>query len=216
MKKLVSNGWLAVIVIVSLLVIDQVIQIGVKTNMYLYESIRITDWFYIHFIENNGMAYGMTFVNKLVLSTFRIVAVAVILYYLRGQILKGARTGYIVCLSMVVAGAAGNIFDSMFYGLIFSASSPFYVSYLVPFGHGYASFLTGKVVDMFYFPIIETTLPEWLPFWGGQPYVFFSPVFNFADASICVAVALLLLFYRKELSQINLSFKKSTSENAES
>jgi signal peptidase II len=117
---------------------------------------------------------------------------------------------------MVVAGAAGNIFDSMFYGLVFSASSPFYVSYLVPFGHGYASFLTGKVVDMFYFPIIETTLPEWLPVWGGQPYVFFSPVFNFADASICVAVALLLLFYRKELSQINLSFKKSTSENAES
>ena len=175
MKKLISNGWLAVIVIVSLLVIDQVIKIGVKTNMYLYESIRITDWFYIHFIENNGMAYGMTFVNKLVLSTFRIVAVAVILYYLRGQILKGARTGYIVCLSMVVAGAAGNIFDSMFYGLVFSASSPFYVSYL-----------------------------------------FFSPVFNFADASICVAVALLLLFYRKELSQINLSLKKSTSENAES
>ncbi len=216
MKKLVSNGWLAVIVIVSLLVIDQVIKIWVKTNMCLYESIHITDWFYIHFIENNGMAYGMTFINKLVLSSFRIVAVAVILYYLRGQILKGARTGYIVCLSMVVAGAAGNIFDSMFYGLIFNASSPNYVSYFVPFGHGYASFLTGKVVDMFYFPIIETTLPEWLPVWGGQPYVFFSPVFNFADASICVAVALLLLFYRKELSQINLSFKKSTSENEES
>ena len=216
MKKFVSNGWLAVIVIVSLLVIDQVIKIWVKTNMCLYESIHITDWFYIHFIENNGMAYGMTFINKLVLSSFRIVAVAVILYYLRSQILKGARMGYIVCLSMVVAGAAGNIFDSMFYGLIFNASSPNYVSYFVPFGHGYASFLTGKVVDMFYFPIIETTLPEWLPFWGGQPYVFFSPVFNFADASICVAVALLLLFYRKELSQINLSFKKSTSENAES
>ena len=216
MKEKFSNGWLAVIVIVSLLVIDQVIKIWVKTNMCLYESIHITDWFYIHFIENNGMAYGMTFINKLVLSSFRIVAVAVILYYLRGQILKGARTGYIVCLSMVVAGAAGNIFDSMFYGLIFNASSPFYVSYLVPFGHGYASFLTGKVVDMFYFPIIETTLPEWLPVWGGQPYVFFSPVFNFADASICVAVALLLLFYRQELSQINLSFKKSTSENEES
>ncbi len=216
MKEKFSNGWLAVIVIVSLLVIDQVIKIWVKTNMCLYESIHITDWFYIHFIENNGMAYGMTFINKLVLSSFRIVAVAVILYYLRGQILKGARTGYIVCLSMVVAGAAGNIFDSMFYGLIFNASSPNYVSYFVPFGHGYASFLTGKVVDMFYFPIIETTLPEWLPFWGGQPYVFFSPVFNFADASICVAVALLLLFYRQELSQINLSFKKSTSENEES
>jgi len=216
MKEKFSNGWLAVIVIVSLLVIDQVIKIWVKTNMCLYESIHITDWFYIHFIENNGMAYGMTFINKLVLSSFRIVAVAVILYYLRGQILKGARTGYIVCLSMVVAGAAGNIFDSMFYGLIFNASSPNYVSYFVPFGHGYASFLTGKVVDMFYFPIIETTLPEWLPVWGGQPYVFFSPVFNFADASICVAVALLLLFYRQELSQINLSFKKSTSENEES
>ena len=204
MKKLVSNGWLAVIVIVSLLVIDQVIKIGVKTNMYLYESIRITDWFYIHFIENNGMAYGMTFVNKLVLSTFRIVAVAVILYYLRGQILKGARTGYIVCLSMVVAGAAGNIFDSAFYGLIFNASSEHYTSYFVPFGTGYAPFLMGKVVDMFYFPIIHTYWPEWVPMVGGQPYVFFSPIFNFADSAITVGVVFLLLFYRKEIGELSL------------
>jgi signal peptidase II len=108
---------------------------------------------------------------------------------------------------MILAGAAGNIFDSMFYGLIFDASSPYHVSTLVPFGEGYAPFLMGKVVDMFYFPIIETTWPSWMPFWGGQDFVFFSPVFNFADASISVGVVALLLFYRKEISQI--SFKRS-------
>ena len=211
----ISKGWLAVILIVALLVVDQVIKIEVKTNMCLYESIRITDWFYIHFIENNGMAYGMTFVNKLVLSVFRIIAVGLISYYLYWQVRKGARTGYVICLSMIIAGAAGNIFDSMFYGLIFNASSPYYVSYFVPFGTGYSSFLMGKVVDMFYFPFIETTLPDWLPVWGGQPYTFFSPVFNFADSSICVGFALLLIFFRKELSELSWSNLKKNETDAE-
>ena len=107
---------------------------------------------------------------------------------------------------MIFAGAVGNLIDSMFYGLVFNASSEFYTSYFVPFGTGYASFLMGKVVDMFYFPLIVTTWPDWVPFVGGNPYVFFSPVFNFADASISVGVVLLLLFYRKEISEI--SFKK--------
>ncbi|MBR1402167.1 MAG: lipoprotein signal peptidase [Prevotella sp.] len=213
MKK-ISSGHIAIIIIICILVIDQVIKIMVKTNMCLHESIQVTNWFYINFIENNGMAYGMTFVNKFVLSLFRIVAVCVLGYYIWIEVRKKARTGYIVCVSMVLAGAAGNIFDSMFYGLIFSASSPFYVSYFVPFGEGYAPFLMGKVVDMFYFPLIETTLPDWLPIWGGQPYVFFSPVFNFADASITTGVALLLLFYRKELSTI--SFKKVSSQSVKS
>ncbi|RRD02244.1 lipoprotein signal peptidase [Prevotella sp. OH937_COT-195] len=199
---------IATILVVAVLVIDQVIKIEVKTNMRLHEVIDITGWFKINFIENNGMAYGMTFFNKLALSLFRIVAISFIGYYIVKVIRKGARMGYIVCLSMVLAGAMGNMIDCMFYGLIFNSSSPAYVSYFVPFGDGYAPFLMGKVVDMFYFPLIETTWPEWVPFVGGDEYIFFSPVFNFADASISVGVAILLLFYRKELSSISFSRKK--------
>ncbi|MBP5278412.1 MAG: lipoprotein signal peptidase [Prevotella sp.] len=199
-----SRGWLAVIITVAILIIDQVIKIEVKTNMCLHQSIRITDWFYINFIENNGMAYGITFINKLVLSIFRIIAVTVIGYYLWRQTRQKARYGYIICLAMILAGAAGNIFDSMFYGLIFNASSPYYVSYFVPFGQGYAPFLMGKVVDMFYFPIIDTYWPQWMPFVGGDHFIFFSPVFNFADACISVGVVVLLLFFRKELGTLSL------------
>lgn len=195
---------LVALFIVLLLVIDQVIKIEVKTGMRLHESIRITDWFYISFIENNGMAYGMTIINKLVLSIFRIVAISVLGYYLCRQIKLGARNFYIACLALVWAGAAGNLIDCMFYGLIFNASSPYYLSYFVPFGQGYAPFLMGKVVDMFYFPLIVTTWPDWVPFWGGDAFVFFSPVFNFADSCISVGVVLLLLFCRQELSQISL------------
>ena len=175
--------------------------------MCLHESIRVTDWFYISFIENSGMAYGMTFVNKLVLSLFRIVAISVVGWYLCRQIKRGARMVYVICLALVFAGALGNLIDCMFYGLIFNASSPYYVSYFVPFGHGYAPFLMGKVVDMFYFPLIVTTWPEWMPLCGGEQFIFFSPVFNFADSCISVGVVLLLLFCRKELSQISFTRK---------
>ena len=160
------------LIVLLLLVIDQVIKIEVKTGMYLHESIRVTDWFYISFIENNGMAFGMTIVNKLVLSLFRIFAISVVGWYLFRQIKHNARTLWVVCLALVFAGAIGNLIDCMFYGLIFNASSPYYVSYFVPFGHGYAPFLMGKVVDMFYFPLIVTTWPEWLPFVGGDEFVF--------------------------------------------
>ena len=199
-----KKGLLVALFIVLLLVIDQVIKIEVKTGMRLHESIRITDWFYISFIESNGMAYGMTIINKLVLSIFRIVAISVLGYYLCRQIKLGARNFYIACLALVWAGAAGNLIDCMFYGLIFNASSPYYLSYFVPSGQGYAPFLMGKVVDMFYFPLIVTTWPDWVPFWGGDAFVFFSPVFNFADSCISVGVVLLLLFCRQELSQISL------------
>ena len=199
-----KKGLLVALFIVLLLVIDQVIKIEVKTGMRLHESIRITDWFYISFIENNGMAYGMTIINKLVLSIFRIVAISVLGYYLCRQIKLGARNFYIACLALVWAGAAGNLIDCMFYGLIFNASSPYYLSYFVPFGQGYAPFLMGKVVDMFYFPLVVTTWPDWVPFFGGDAFVFFSPVFNFADSCISVGVVLLLLFCRQELSQISL------------
>ena len=159
------------------------------------------------------MAYGMEIGSKLVLSIFRIIAVGALGYYIALQARKQARWGYIVCLSMILAGAAGNIFDSMFYGQIFNASSEHYVSYFVPFGTGYAPFLMGKVVDMFYFPLIVTTWPEWVPWVGGEPYVFFSPIFNFADSAISVGVVLLLLFYRKEISE--LSFKKEVRNDEE-
>jgi len=203
-KRIISDGWLAIIVVASAIIIDQLIKVWVKTNMTLHESIRIFDWFYISFIENNGMAYGMQIGSKLVLSLFRVVAISVLVYYLWLQVQKKARIGYIICLSMVLAGAIGNLIDCMFYGLMFNASSEAYTSYFVPFGTGYAPFLMGKVVDMFYFPLIVTTWPEWVPFWGGDEFIFFSPVFNYADANISVGVVLLLLFYRKEISQISL------------
>ena len=203
-KRIISDGWLATIVVVSAIIIDQLIKVWVKTNMTLHESIRIFDWFYISFIENNGMAYGMQIGSKLVLSLFRVAAISLLVYYLWQQVRKKARIGYIVCLSMVLAGTIGNLVDCMFYGLVFNASSEAYTSYFVPFGTGYAPFLMGKVVDMFYFPLIVTTWPEWVPFWGGDEFIFFSPVFNYADANISVGVVLLLLFYRKEISQISL------------
>ena len=194
------KAWIAIAIVIAILLIDQIIKIEVKTDMTLGEAKRVTDWFYIEFIENNGMAYGMKFINKLVLSLFRLFAIGFIGYYLAKRIKKNeAPIGYIVLIAMVLAGAAGNLIDCLFYGLIFDASTPFTVSQFVPFGEGYSTFLHGKVVDMFYFPIIQTTWPEWMPYVGGSEYVFFSPVFNFADACISVGVVTLLLFYRKQL-----------------
>jgi signal peptidase II len=201
-KLSISNGWLATGIVASTIVIDQIIKIWVKTNMTLHESIRVFDWFYISFVENNGMAYGMQIGSKLALSLFRVVAIGLLAYYLWTQVRKQAPKGYIVCLSMVLAGAIGNLIDCMFYGMVFNASSEAYTSYFVDFGTGYAPFLMGKVVDMFYFPLIVSTWPQWVPVWGGEPFIFFSPVFNYADANISVGVALLLLFFRKEVSQI--------------
>ena len=148
------------------------------------------------------MAYGMTLFNKLVLSLFRIVAIAAIGYYLWRLVRQPHKRAYVVCVAMVLAGAAGNIFDSMFYGLIFDQSTFSNVSHLVPFGTGYSSFLYGKVVDMFYFPIIVSHYPDWVPMKGGEDFVFFSPIFNFADSCICVSVALIFLFFRNELERI--------------
>ena len=202
-----SDGKLSVLIIVAIIVIDQIIKIAVKTNMCLGESICVTDWFFIDFIENKGMAFGMTFINKIFLSLLRLCAIVIIGYYIFKQVKAHARTRYIVFLSMIVAGAAGNLLDSMFYGLIFDETTPFSISSFVPFGTGYAGFLMGKVVDMFYFPLIVTTWPNWMPFVGGEEFVFFSPVFNFADACVSVGVILLLLFGRKDLEKLSF-FKK--------
>ena len=214
-QKIFTKGRLAILIVIAILLIDQAIKIWVKTSMSLHENIRVFDWFYIAFIENNGMAFGMQLGSKIILSLFRVVAICALGYYIWLQVRKGARTGYIVCLAMVLAGAAGNLIDCMFYGLLFNESSPYYVSYFVPWGTGYAPFLMGKVVDMFYFPLIETEWPLWMPFVGGDHFVFFSPVFNFADASISVSVVILLLFFRKEISKITLSEEKAETNEQE-
>ena len=213
-KEFLTDGKLAILLVLVILVIDQIIKIEVKTNMSLGQAIHITDWFYIDFVENNGMAYGMTFINKLFLSLLRLVAIGVIGWDMYKVVKQGVRTRYVVFLSMILAGAAGNMVDSMFYGLIFNALTPFGISSFVPFGTGYADFLTGKVVDMFYFPLIVTTYPDWFPIKGGDDFIFFSPVFNFADASISVGVACLLLFCRKELETVSVgfSFRKRKDE----
>lgn len=212
-----TDGRVAVMLITAILIIDQIIKIAVKTHLCLGESIHVTNWFYIVFVENAGMAYGLQLLNKIFLSLFRIVAVVLLGWYLHWEIKHHGRTRYVLILSLIIAGAAGNIIDCMFYGLIFSAASPFSVSTFVSLGQGYAPFLMGKVVDMFYFPIIRTTYPAWVPFKGGAPFVFFSPVFNFADACISCGVVALLLFYRNELSQLSLSldFKKRKTERDE-
>lgn len=199
--KKTSYGRYALLIITAVLVIDQCIKFWVKTNMYMYERIRIADWFYILFTENPGMAFGWEFMDKIFLTLFRIVAVALISIYMYRIIRKRkASFGFIVCLSLILAGAAGNIIDCLFYGLIFNNPPAPFVAHIVPFGTGYAPLFYGKVVDMFYFPIIRTTWPDWMPIWGGESFVFFSPVFNFADAAISCGIIALLLFYHKRIN----------------
>ncbi|MFP3765829.1 lipoprotein signal peptidase [Prevotella intermedia] len=208
---------IAAAIIVLLLLIDQAIKIAVKLNMNIGEEIVVFDWFRISFIENRGMAFGMEIGSKLFLSLFRIVAVGGLTWYIWKKIKEGARMGYIVVLSMIYAGAAGNIFDSLFYGEIFTASHPYYTdlppAQLVPWGEGYASILMGNVVDMFSFPLFHGTFPNWFPVWGGEDFTFFSAIFNFADACISVGVVVLFLFYRNDFN--NVKATPPTAENIE-
>ena len=192
--KAKNRSWAVLAIVLLALVVDQVIKIVVKTNMSLGESIPVFgDWFKIQFIENNGMAFGMEFLGKTFLTLFRIVAIALLVWYLR-VLLRDERHpfGYIVCIAFILAGAAGNLVDCLFYGEIFTSSYG-QVAEFVSFGDGYSSFLHGKVVDMFYFPLF--TWPDWVPLVGGE--IFFSPVFNFADACISCGVVALLIWYRK-------------------
>lgn len=200
MNKFFTKGRIALFVIFSVLIIDQIIKIMVKTHMYWHESIRITDWCYIYFTENNGMAFGLEIFGKLFLTSFRIVAVAVIAWFLYKFVKRGMKTGFIVCISLILTGALGNIIDSVFYGILFNESTHSQLATFLPEEGGYAPLLYGKVVDMFYFPIIDTTWPSWMPFVGGEHFIFFSPIFNFADASISCGIIALLLFYGKYLN----------------
>ena len=202
MKKFLTKGQLSALIVIAVLVIDQIIKIWVKTNMYWHESIKITDWFYIYFTENNGMAFGMEIFNKIFLTSFRIIASIAITWLLRQYVKKDYKTGFLVCVSLILAGAIGNIIDCVFYGEIFSESTHNLIAQFVPIGEGYSDWFYGKVVDMFYFPLIETNWPEWMPFVGGEHFIFFSPIFNFADAAISCGIIALILFYGKYLGNI--------------
>ena len=178
--------------------------------MYWQESIRITDWFYIYFTENSGMAFGMEIFAKLFLTLFRIAAVTVIGWFLYKFVKQGMKTGFIVCVSLVLTGALGNIVDSVFYGVLFNESTHSQIASFMPEGGGYAPWFHGKVGDMFYFPIIDTNWPAWMPFVGGEHFIFFSPIFNFADAAISCGIIALLLFYGKDFNDAyHAAIKKS-------
>ena len=189
----------SILIILLILVADQTLKILVKTHMTLYQQIPFFgNWGILHFVENNGMAFGLALpgsLGKILLTSFRILAVVAIGLYLRHLIRLKAHTGLIISLSMVMAGAFGNIIDSVFYGLIFTSSSPVQTAAMFPEGGGYAALMQGKVVDMFYFPLIKGNYPEW--FRGGSSFIFFRPVFNIADSSISVAVAIILFNQRR-------------------
>ena len=191
-------------IVLTTLVLDQALKIWVKTHMYLGQEYQVFDWFYIHFTENNGMAFGMEFGGdwgKLGLSLFRIVFVLFMASFLLKLIRKNADKVLIISLSLVLAGAIGNIIDGTFYGILFSESYRQLATFL-PEAGGYAPLFFGKVVDMFYFPIYKGYLPEWIPFLGGDYFVFFRPVFNIADSAISIGVAIMVIFQKKVMKEL--------------
>jgi signal peptidase II len=188
-------------IFIGFLVIDQAVKIWVKTHMAVHDSIHVTDWFYITFIENNGMAFGMELFDKLFLTGFRLLATAAVAVYISKLIRRGVSWGYLICLAFIMTGAAGNIIDCVFYGLVFNDPQWPEVAQFVPFGEGYSTWFRGRVVDMFYFPLTQWTWPSWVPVIGGSDYVFFSYIFNVADACISCGVIAMLLFCRRTLTR---------------
>ena len=197
----ISNGLKAVLLIIVVLLVDQVVKILVKTSMTIGESITVfPNWFFIKFIENPGMAFGYDIPGKWgkpLLTLFRIIAVGAIGWYLVDLLKRNAHTGLVLSVALIMAGAMGNIIDSLFYGLIFNDSTYFTVATLFPEGGGYASLLHGRVVDMLYFPVLRGTYPGWFPIRAGEPFIFFSPIFNIADSAITFGILVILVFQRR-------------------
>lgn len=209
--------WLSAIMC-GIVIIDQIIKIYVKTHFYLGEDYEIFSWMQIKFIENSGMAMGMNFIPKILLTFGRIIAVICLCWALTAMNrMRIFSIGFLVTIALITAGAAGNIFDCVFYGEIFNNPMPPGTAQLFPTDGGYATWFHGKVVDMFYFPLFDFVWPDWMPLVGGNYFEFFSYIFNFADASICVGVALLILFYRNQADKaFSLLFKKEDkTENSD-
>ncbi len=194
-----------VLIILLILLADQLLKFYIKTTYYLGEDHPVFgNWFRLHFVENEGMAWGWKLGasgswGKIALTVFRMIAVVFGVYYIGQIIKKKEHRGFIFCVALIFAGAVGNLIDSLFYGLLFENSNPMLqnVAAFLPEGGGYAGFLHGKVVDMLYFPIFQSSFPSWMPIWGGEPFEFFSPVFNIADASISVGLIIILLFQNR-------------------
>lgn len=202
------KGRTVFLLIFILVMIDQVIKVYIKTHFYYGEEIGVLglSWFRLHFLENPGMAWGLKLgkgdIAKVALTLFRLAAVIWGTFYLQKIIRKKYPSGFITCVAFIYAGALGNLIDSLFYGLIFEKSDPelMNIAKVFPPGGGYAGFMYGHVVDMWYFPIIQTTLPDWLPIWGGKPFEFFAPVFNTADVWVSAGVIAILIFQRRVLN----------------
>lgn len=209
------RGLIATAIILTVIILDQILKIWVKTHFYLNEDLEITSWFHLHFIENNGMAFGMEFGPKIFLTIFRLVLAAGLIWVLiRIKAMAAVKTGFLVCLALIIAGAIGNIIDCVFYGVIFNNPMPPEVAQMFPPRGGYATLFHGRVVDMLYFPLFSFTWPGWMPGVGGQEFLFFQPVFNLADAAISCGMIAVLIFYPRQLTLSSSDTSDSSDEKA--
>lgn len=209
------RGLITTAIILTVIILDQILKIWVKTHFYLNEDLEITSWFHLHFIENNGMAFGMEFGPKIFLTIFRLVLAAGLIWVLiRIKAMAAVKTGFLVCLALIIAGAIGNIIDCVFYGVIFNNPMPPEVAQMFPAGGGYATLFHGRVVDMLYFPLFSFTWPGWMPGVGGQEFLFFQPVFNLADAAISCGMIAVLIFYPRQLTLSSSEPSDSSDEKA--